>query len=87
MGAGVHDYMHARMRTREQGRSSVVECRNCDLKAAGPIPGKSSGRIFFSRVSFFVLTLLSVPFPLLCYHSGMQKTLVILPKVQVTDYS
>ena len=39
-----------------------VERRACDRKVAGSIPGRTSGRLFFSRVSFLCLTLTRCPF-------------------------
>ena len=50
------------------------------------IPGRSGGRIFFSRVNF-LCGLLSGVRSTLCYHSGTLKTPVILPNMLVAGYT
>ena len=62
--------------------SLLVERKTHDQKVVSLNPGRSIGRIFFSRINSY-----SVSIPPLCYHSGTLKTLVILPKVQVAGYT
>ena len=56
------------------------------VMVASSNPGRSGGRIFFSS-QLCVLILYSVSVPTPCYLSGMLKTPVILPKVQVAGYT
>ena len=50
--------------------SSVIERRTPDRKVAGSSPDRSGGRIFFSKVNFLVLTLITVFHPPYCYRSS-----------------
>ena len=52
------------------------------VKIANSIPGRSGGRIFFSKVNFVCRLLVGVR-----YRIGTQKTPVILPKVQMAGYT
>ena len=73
-------YVHSR-------NSSVVRAPDSCRKVAGSSPCRSGRRIIFSRVDFFVLTLILVSVPSLCCRSSTSKILVMLPKVQVAGYS
>ena len=67
-------------------QSLLVKHRTCDWKVASSNSSRSDGRIFFSWVNFLYWLLFDA-LSTSCYHCGMQKTLVILPKVQVTGYT
>ena len=56
-------------------------------KVASSNPGRSGGRIFFSRVNFYVLTLIRCPFHPVHWHVKKKKKTVIVLKVQVAGYT
>ena len=75
------------------GIAQLVQHWTCDGKVAHLISSRSRRRIVFSRVNFlcsFFFAVLPPPPPHphpQCYRSGMWKTLVILPKVQVVAFT
>ena len=56
------------------GIACWLERRSRDRKVASSNPGRNGGRMFSSRVNFFVPTLYSVSVPPPCYRSGTYKT-------------
>ena len=71
----------------ERSRDSLlVRAPDSGSKTAGSSPGRSGGRMFFSRVNSVCWLLFGVR-SISCYRSGTYKTLVILLKVQMTGYT
>ena len=59
--------------------SLLVECWTRDQKIVSLNPGRSSGRIFFSRVNFLCWLLVDV-FSILCYHMPHKRPLSFCQK-------
>ena len=66
--------------------SLLVECWTLDRKITSSNPSRSGRRIFFSRVNFLCWLLLLVC-STSCYPTGIEKTPVSLPKVQLAGYT
>ena len=66
--------------------SLLVDCQTHDWKVASSRPGRTGGRTFVSRVNCLCWLLFGVC-STLCYCNGTLKTPVILPKLQVADYT
>ena len=69
------------------GNNSVVQCPTRDRKVAGSNPGRGDGRNFLVQGQLHVLTLILVFVSPRVTAAERQNILVILPKVQMADYS